>query len=577
MSLRIAIYHETRYAYSRPIELGPQVIRLRPAPHCRTPIRSYSLDVEPREHFLNWQQDPYGNYLARVVVPKPCQEFRVTTNLIAEMVAINPFDFFLEEAAEQFPFAYDADLARDLAPYREVEPMGAKLAAYVSQIDRCTPRRTIDFLVEVNRLVQQDIQYLVRMEPGVQNCERTLTLRSGSCRDSAWLLVQILRHLGFAVRFVSGYLAQLVADVKPIDGPEGPSADFTDLHAWVEVYLPGGGWVGLDPTSGLFAGEGHIPLAATPQPQSAAPVTGGVEPCDVDFSHSMRIERVEESPRVSKPFTTEQWESIRKLGDRVDERLDAGDVRLTMGGEPTFVSIDDMEGEEWTVGAVGADKRKKSIDLSKRMRDRFASGGLLHYGQGKWYPGESLPRWADTCVWRRDGEPVWKNPSLLSDPSEQGSADRADAKAFVEGCARRLGIESDWVRPAYEDPWDVIARERRLPVDIDVADLDPDSPAERSRLSRTIDRGLGEAVGYFLPLSKGWGKASADWLSGPWVLRTEQLFLIPGDSPLGLRLPVSSLRSDAGKGPFRLEAVDPTAARESFPLGHDLRQQIARR
>src|SRR6185437_5288022 len=292
------------------------------------------------------------------------------------------------------------------------------------------PKQTTTFIFDLNARLAREIRYLVRMEPGIQAPEDTLVKASGSCRDSAWLLVQTLRHLGLAARFASGYLIQLKPDVKSLDGPSGATQDFTDLHAWCEVYLPGAGWVGLDPTSGLFAGEGHIPLACAANPTSAAPISGALEKSEVLFDFEMSIERVRETPRVTKPYTPEQWAEIEKLGDRVDQILNQSDVRLTMGGEPTFVSIDDRSSAEWHTAALGGNKRALADTLIRRLRDRFAPGGLLHYGQGKWYPGESLPRWAFALCWRADGVPLWRNADRIA-------PERANYRATVED-ARRL-------------------------------------------------------------------------------------------------------------------------------------------
>ena len=439
MGIRVALHHKMVYVYDRFVTLSPQTVRLRPAPHTRTPVLSYSLRIEPQEHFLNWQQDPQGNFLARVVFPKPTREFSVEVDLVAETTIINPFDFFLEPSAENMPFSYDAALQKELAPFRATAPPGPLLKEFVDSIDR-TEMRTIDFLVALNQRLQKATRYVIRLEPGVQTPEQTLELVSGSCRDSGYLLVQILRQLGYAARFVSGYLIQLKPDVKPLEGPEGPREDFTDLHAWTEVYLPGAGWVGLDPTSGLFAGEGHIPLAATPEPHSAAPVSGLVSSSEVEFRHEMKVTRIHEDPRVTKPYTDAQWNRILELGERIDADLTAGDVRLTMGGEPTFVSIDDMDGEEWTTAASGPTKKRLAGKLLSRLREKFAPGGLLNFGQGKWYPGESLPRWAYACYWRTDGLPLWRDPHWLADPERNYGYGMDHAQRFAGELTRRLGI-----------------------------------------------------------------------------------------------------------------------------------------
>jgi uncharacterized protein (DUF2126 family)/transglutaminase-like putative cysteine protease len=565
MSIRVALNHKTDYRYDRLVTLSPQVIRLRPAPHCRTKIEAYSLKIEPHDHFINWQQDPQSNYLARVVFPNQVRHFSVEVDLIAEMSVVNPFDFFLEPYAENFPFSYEADLRKELTPYLHTESAGPKLAAFIKGTN-LTSARTVDFLVALNQRLQAAIAYVIRLEPGIQSWEETLTLKSGSCRDSAWLMVEILRHLGLAARFVSGYLIQLKPDVKPLEGPEGPSHDVTDLHAWAEVYLPGAGWVGLDPTSGLFAGEGHIPLATTPEPSSAAPVSGLVGPCEVEFHHAMSVTRIHEDPRVTLPYTDAQWEKIEALGFQVDREISSHDIRLTMGGEPTFVSIDDMDGAEWNVEALGPHKRELSERLLKRLHRRFAPGGLLHFGQGKWYPGEQLPRWAMSCYWRKDGVPMWRDDALiarLDTPSHFGAE---DAHRFTETLALRLGVDPGYANAAFEDPVHFIWRERQLPINVDPVENHLEDPSERDRLRRVFERGLDKPVGYVLPLQRGFGKSGPEWQTGLWMLRGQHLFLVPGDSPVGLRLPISSLPWVATSEAPQFLPRDPMAALEPLPV-----------
>ena len=565
MPIRVALHHRTIYHYDRLVRLSPQTIRLRPAPHCRTPVTAYSLKVEPKPFFLNWQQDPQSNFLARVVFPERVNHFSVDVDLIAEMTVINPFDFFLEPYAEKYPFRYEPALERELAPFLELRPAGPKLAAYLKTID-LAERRSIDFFVDLNQQLQRKVGYLIRMQPGVQASEETLTLSSGSCRDSAWLLVEILRHLGFAARFVSGYLIQLKPDVKPIEGEPGPQQDFTDLHAWAEVYLPGAGWVGLDPTSGLFAGEGHIPLAATPEPSSAAPISGAVDECEVEFTHQMAVTRIHEDPRVTLPYTDAQWQHILALGGRIDQDICNGDIRLTMGGEPTFVSVDNMDGAEWNIAALGPQKRQLAERLLDRLRKRFAPGGLLHYGQGKWYPGEPLPRWALTCYWRTDGVPLWNDRSLLAQERFSSDFSSLEARHFAETLARRLGLDPDYVNPAFEDPLYYLQKERQLPVNVDPVDNKLDDPGERERLRKVFDRGLATPTGFVLPIQRAPGLNGPEWQTGLWMLRGQHLFLTPGDSPVGLRLPLPSLPWVAPSEAPVSYPVDPMVNRAPLPI-----------
>jgi len=569
MGIRVALHHQTIYQYDRLVTLAPQIARLRPAPHSRTPISSYSLRVEPKDHFINWQQDPHGNFLARLVFPSQTRCFSLEVDLVAEMEVINPFDFFLEPYAEKYPFFYDAAEKRELRSFLATAPAGPCLKGFLSSID-LSEVRTIDFLVDLNQRVQREIRYLIRMVPGVQSPEETLELASGSCRDSAWLLVQILRHLGMAARFVSGYLIQLKPDVKPLEGPEGPSEDFTDLHAWAEVYLPGAGWIGLDPTSGLLAGEGHIPLAATPETPSAAPVSGLVSPCEVEFHHEMQIARIHEDPRVTKPYGEEQWQSICELGERIDSELAAGDVRLTMGGEPTFVSIDDMDGEEWNTAALGTAKRQLAGKLLRRLRERFAPGALLHSGQGKWYPGESLPRWAFGCYWRADGVALWRDSQWLAEPASDYGYGATEALAFAEALAQRLAVGSEFVMAAFEDPLAYIHKERQLPVNVDPVDNKLDDPEERQRLSRIFERGLDSPAGFVLPLKRGQGNDGPYWQTALWTLRADHLYLIPGDSPVGFRLPLEALPWEPVAQRQRVWTLDPMAPMPPLPAPYAL-------
>ena len=569
MSIKVALHHVTHYRYDRPIALGPQVVRLRPAPHARTQVPAYALKVTPQNHFINWQQDPSGNWLARLVFPEKTEELKIEVDLTAEMAVINPFDFFVEDYAQTRGFAYDPELREELSPYlTPVDADGPEIESLLARLPEET--NTVLFLVALNGLIAKEIAYGVRMEPGVQSPSETLTLKSGSCRDSAWLLVQVLRRIGLAARFVSGYLIQLVPDTTAVDGPTGASKDFTDLHAWAEVYIPGAGWVGMDATSGLLTGEGHIPLAATPHYRSAAPISGLAEPAETKFDFAMGVTRVAEAPRVTKPYSEDVWTAMDRLGEKVDADLAAQDVRLTMGGEPTFVSIDDFEAPEWNIAAVGPTKRGLADQLIRRLRDKFGPGGLLHYGQGKWYPGESLPRWAFALYWRKDGKPVWRDPALIAPEGGTGEATITQAKAFADQLAARLDL-APFVFPAFEDGEVWEKKRTELPVNVTTGAAMSGSVEFDARIKRVYERGLGEAAGYVLPLASlptgKDGDSDRVWISEKWEFGRGHAYLVPGDSPVGYRLPLSSLPYVPPEHYPYYQPQDPLEARGALPEG----------
>jgi uncharacterized protein (DUF2126 family)/transglutaminase-like putative cysteine protease len=528
MGIQVALHHRTAYRYDKAITLGPQVIQLRPAFHSRTPILDYSLSVTPPQHVINWQLDPHANRLARLLFSAKTDEFLVDVNLVADLHPINPFEFFLDPAVEQYPFAYEPALAKDLEPYRSIDPPGTLLRAFLADfVGRSSG--TIALLIDLNRKVRDEIAYGQRLEPGVQTCEETLEKRSGSCRDSAWLLVQCIRNLGIAARFVSGYLIQLAAEEG---APDGPKIDSADLHAWAEAFLPGAGWIGFDPTSGLLAGEGHIPLVCTPSAAQAAPISGTAEPANVDFSHSISVRRLNETPRPSKPFTEEEWLRVRQVAHGIDEELKAMDVRLTMGGEPTYVGIDDPESPQWNIDALGAIKRTRGMALIQALRSRMAPAALLHYGQGKWYPGEPLPRWALSCYWRADGVPVWQATHLIAKEDSDYGFGSADAFRFMQALTRRLQVSSENALPAYD--------------------------AENAA----------EPVGYVLPIRRRQPEGRLSWSSQLWFPRPVRLILSAGDSPIGFRIPTEAMPWVApDELAYELDDA-PFADRAKLPTGH---------
>lgn len=534
--MRILVQHTSRYRYPEPASLGPQLLRLRPATHAKARIESYSLKASAGE--LRWQQDAIGNFVGRLTFPGiRVTDLTVQVELAVEIRPVNPFDFTVDEFARELPFAYTAAQAKELGPFLDLEDpqleVGPKARAFLDGLPKAGG--TVALLVELNRLVNRGIRYVIREEPGIWTPEETLAHGEGSCRDSAVLLVRALRERGLAARFVSGYLIQLTDEGMIPDQPKGVSRDVVDLHAWAEAWLPGAGWIGLDATSGLLCGEGHVPLACTAVPSQASPIEGTTDVLADDVSFEMKVGRLGHEARPTAPYTEEVWQELLAAGARTDVALDALGLTLTAGGEPTFNSREHPDAPEWNGEAVGPTKWTQGVRLMRELKKRLCPGAATLLRMGKAYPGESLPRWTLDLCGRKDGVAVWRELP----PSGRTFTPQAlveAARALAEALARALGVEGN-VLEAFEDPWRFLQEEAALPVDVDPLAADLDDPEERRRLARVLDRGLATQAGYVLPLAR----AGQGWASERWTFRRGRLYLIPGDSPMGLRLPLASL------------------------------------
>ena len=563
--MRLLIQHRSRYRYPRPASLGPHLVRLRPADHTRARVESYGLHVSP-EAELRWQQDPNGNRVARISFVKDArvETLELLVELALEIRPINPFDFLLDQAAEAVPFAYPPELRQTLAPY--LTRGGPELAEgrLFEQLDASVPSGgpTLQLLTTLNQEVRRRVRYVLRDEPGVWTPEQTLTEGRGSCRDSAVLTMALLRARGLATRFVSGYLVQLADEGMLPDEPKGVGRDVVDLHAWAEVFLPGAGWIGLDATSGLLCGEGHIPLASSATPAQAAPLEGTSDCVASEVTFDIRLARLGHEPRPTAPFPDSVYGELLASADRGDGLLRAAGLSLTSGGEPTFNSREHAAAPEWNEAALGPSKWTQGLRLCAELRRRMLPGAALLAGQGKHYPGESLPRWSLELVGRADGQPVWTGDIT---PASR-PVGMAEVQRVMESVAQRLGLPGG-VLAAYEDPWHFLESEASLPPEVDSLQAALDDPEERQRLARVLGQGLRREAGYALPLARVDGR----WVSDSWTFRRGRLFLLPGDGPIGLRLPLVSILGGAVPEPVE-PPVHPPDPRRPEEIEKQLRR-----
>jgi uncharacterized protein (DUF2126 family)/transglutaminase-like putative cysteine protease len=532
-AVRLLIQHRSRYTYPRPALLGPQVIRLRPADHARARIESYTLAIEP-EHRLHWQRDPHGNHVARATFKagQTTTALDILVEMTADISPVNPFDFFVDDRAKTLPFTYPDRLDAELAPFLDTGDPAYRMGRKATDLLQELPWSgdTIDVLIKLNSTVRERIAYVIRDEPGVWTPEETLANGRGSCRDVAVLLIALMRSRGIAARFASGYLVQLADEGMIPDEPKGVDRDVVDLHAWAEAYVPGAGWIGFDATSGLLCGEGHIALACTASPLAAAPVDGTSDVGATDVQFSTMIARLGHEARPTAPYTDDVWTELVAGGDRADAALEEAGLAVWIGGEPTFVAREGQAREEWQGGAIGPDKWARGRRLASLLKDKLSPGGIVLHRMGKVYPGESLPRWALDVIGRRDGTALWSG----------AFRDGGSAQEVAAAIASELGVAAE-LHAAYEDPWEVLREEARLPANVDPRTAGLDDPEERRRLAKIMDQGIGKPVAWVLPLGLGKEKSAGTWLTERWRFRREQLFLLPGDSPAGLRLPLGSV------------------------------------
>ncbi|MCX4245356.1 transglutaminase family protein [Paraliomyxa miuraensis] len=535
--MRLLIQHRSRYRYPRPAGLDTHTLRLHPAAHAKARIETYRLSCEQAER-IRWILDPFGNRVAQVTFPAKTRlsELEVLVEMAVEIRPVNPFDFFVDPRVEALGFSYPVEYRGELAPFLDLrEPAlatGPRFEALLATLP--TTGRTVDALVEANQRVTAGIEYVIRDEPGVWTPEQTLEHGRGSCRDSAMLLVALLRRRGIAARFASGYLVQVADEGMLPDLPRGLDHDVVDLHAWAEAFVPGAGWIGLDATSGLLASEGHIPLATGATPTLAAPLHGMADVQADRVTFEITVARLGHEPRPTAPYTDEVWAALMDAGRRTDVALDERGLVLTMGGEPTFTSRDDGAEPEWNGAALGPSKWRAGLRMAHELRRRLCPGGVVMTRMGKLYPGEPLPRWALDAIGRCDGLALWRSSAVEHEPaSERPTAERL-ARELVDA----LDL-SDGPQPAYEDPWHYVAQEARVPLDRDPLTLTLEDGAQRARLARVLDQGLRAPSAWVIPLARELD--TGRWCTQAWSFRREHLFLIPGDSPAGLRLPLDSL------------------------------------
>jgi len=278
---RLKIWHETKYDFSTEIKLGPHQLLIRPREGHDIRIETSELEITPA-HQRRWHRDIYDNSVLTVEFDAPTKSLSIISSVVIQHYNEQPLDFVVDSDVVEYPVHYPVSALPVLVPYLDAcETNEAVVRDWWSQFWKPGDAiQTYALLESICVGIKEQMKYLVREEPGVQSPSQTLALGSGSCRDFAWLFIATARMLGLAARFVSGYLYVPTADGKDLS-----------THAWAEVYLPGAGWKGFDPTNGSLAGPDHIVVASARRPESVPPVAGSfVGPVDTTTAMKVRVQ-----------------------------------------------------------------------------------------------------------------------------------------------------------------------------------------------------------------------------------------------------------------------------------------------
>lgn len=564
MSTPVALIHHIEQAFGSRRTVPTHWLRVRPAPHTRPAVTAYTIQVDCQPHFLNWVRDPFENHVARLDLPEPVTGLALTVEILADLVPLNPFDFLTESEATRFPFEYAEQTRKELAPYLKIETPGARLSAWLKTLDH-EPAYIVEKLGTLNQAVHQRVTSPgLNWNPAFPGTEAAIldgieldgVLETGGFTpwQAAWLLTLSLRHLGLAARFTSGY--RIFLDVSD------PASDTASLHAWSEVFIPGAGWLGLDPAAGMYTHEGYIPLASTPEPVRALPLTG--LDSRYPLQHTVKVRRLLPAT-LPNPYTEAQWADLNATGEQVNAVLAAQDIRLANAQTLSFVSPAHRYAPEWSTQALGQHKRQVAEELLQRLKRLWAAGAVIQETQGEWFGGETLPRWQLQVCFRSDGLPLWHHEDWHDIHALQEPLTAADLETFARSLTRNLQLSPDYLLPAHEDPLYELWRNRRTLQFHPPAEALSDTTSRRQLADRLSETRC-DPVAYVLPLR--WEPLTGRWHSGRWSFRRGGLYLVPGDSAPGYRLPLGSLPVDAEAAALRDPERCPFETRSLLPGVH---------